>query len=41
MTTRLSTLALLLFWIEDLTTAIGAAIGAGVVREPWLFALRT
>jgi hypothetical protein len=27
----LSLLALLLLWIEDLTTAIGAAIGAGVM----------
>jgi hypothetical protein len=36
----LSTLALPLFGIVDLTTAIGAAIGAGVMREPWLPALR-
>lgn len=37
----LSILALLLFREVDLTTAIGATIGAGVVREPWLLALRT
>jgi hypothetical protein len=36
----LSALALLLFWIVDLATAIGATIGAGVMREPWLPALR-
>jgi len=36
----LSILALLLFGEEDLTTAIGATVGAGVVREPWLPALR-
>ncbi len=37
----LSILTLLLFGEEDLTTAIGATIGAGVVREPRLLALRT
>ena len=35
-----SKLALLCFWKEDLTSAIGATVGAGVVREPGLFALR-